>query len=51
VDYGCPRSDNLKRLGVPYDAADIPSERSEYSHPDVAIILSYLSYFDRGLSF
>jgi hypothetical protein len=51
VDYGVPRSDNLKRVGVPYEAADMPSKRSEYSHPEVATILSYLSYFNKGLTY
>jgi hypothetical protein len=51
VDYGVPGGDNPKRVGVPYEAADVPSKRSEYSHPDVATCLSYLAYYSRGLSF
>ena len=51
VDYGVPGADNKKRVGVPYEAADVPSKRSEYSHPDVATVLSYLSYYSRGLTF
>jgi hypothetical protein len=51
VDYGAPGKDNLKRVGVPYEAADMPSKRSEYSHPEVATILSYLSYYSKGLSY
>jgi hypothetical protein len=37
-------------LAVPYRAKDIPSPRSEFSHPDVVIVLSCLSYYYRGLS-
>ena len=51
VDYGGPGADNLKRVGVPYEAADVPSKRSEYSQPDVATTLSYLAYYSKGLSF
>ena len=29
----------------------MPSKRSEYSHPEVATILSYMSYYNKGLSF
>lgn len=50
VDYGCPYPENPKRVAVPYEAADLPSKRSEFAHPEVAILLSYLSYFDKGLS-
>ena len=34
-----------KRVAVPYEAADMPSLRSEYAHPDLAIIVSYIGYF------
>ena len=39
-----------KRLAVPFRAADTPSERSEYAQPDVALLLTYLSYFYDGLT-
>ncbi len=51
VDYGVPGNENIKRVGVPYEAADVPSKRSEYSHPDVATFLSFFSYFNKGLSY
>jgi hypothetical protein len=51
VDYGVPGDENRKRVGVPYEAADVPSKRSEYSHPDVATALSFLAYYSRGLTF
>ncbi len=44
-----PGEKNIKRLGVPYEAADVPSSRSEYSHPEVANILSFISYYNKGL--
>ncbi|EGG19505.1 hypothetical protein DFA_00083 [Cavenderia fasciculata] len=38
-------------LAVPYRAKDTPSERAEYGHPDFVIILTYLSYYNQGLTF
>ena len=50
----CPIKTRLpsarKRLAVPFRAADTPSERSEYAQPDVALLLTYLSYFYDGLT-
>ncbi|KAB5542462.1 hypothetical protein GE09DRAFT_1244749 [Coniochaeta sp. 2T2.1] len=37
-------------LAVPYRAKDIPSPRPEFSHPDVVIVLTCLSYYYHGLS-
>lgn len=37
-------------LAVPYRAKDMPSPRSEFSHPEVIIVLTCLSYYYRGLS-
>ena len=37
------------KLVVPYRAKDKPAPRSEYSHPDVVIILTSLSYYYAGL--
>ncbi|KAG8923469.1 hypothetical protein FRC02_011119 [Tulasnella sp. 418] len=48
VDYGHDLSRSL--LAVPYRAKDVPSLRSEFSHPDVAILLTCLSYYWQGLS-
>ncbi|KAK3317279.1 hypothetical protein B0T19DRAFT_389380 [Cercophora scortea] len=36
-------------LAVPYRAKDSPAPRSEFSHPDVVILLTCLSYYYRGL--
>ena len=52
VHYGRPglnRKDR-KRIAVPYEAADVPSDRSEFAQPDVAITFSLLAYFDAGLT-
>ncbi|QRV92777.1 kinase-like protein [Ceratobasidium sp. AG-Ba] len=48
VDYGLDLSRSV--LAVPYRAKDMPSVRAEFGHPDVAIVLTYLSYYDTGLT-
>ncbi|KAI6138903.1 hypothetical protein BKA82DRAFT_4459887 [Pisolithus tinctorius] len=47
VGYGLapPRT----MLAVPYRAKDIPAPRAEFGHPDVAIVLTCLSYYYGGL--
>ncbi|KAJ6436610.1 putative 115 kDa protein in type-1 retrotransposable element R1DM [Purpureocillium lavendulum] len=51
VNYGLdPARRPSTRLAVPYRAKDSPSPRSEFSHPDVVICLTYLSYYYGGLS-
>lgn len=37
-------------LAVPYRFKDSPSPRSEFSHPDVVILLTMLSFYYQGLS-
>lgn len=48
VNYGLDLS--RTRLAVPYNAKDSPTARSEFSHPDTAIVLTCLSYYYGGLS-
>ncbi|GIZ43567.1 hypothetical protein CKM354_000678800 [Cercospora kikuchii] len=51
VNYGlttAPRTPPTK-LAVPYRAKDMPSPRSEFSHPDVVLFLTSLSYYYGGL--
>ncbi|KAG8953382.1 hypothetical protein FRC03_011783 [Tulasnella sp. 419] len=48
VDYGLDPSRTM--LAVPYRAKDVPSLRAEFSHPDVTILLTCLSYYWQGLS-
>lgn len=50
VNYGLDSSRTPStKLAVPYKAKDSPSARSEFSHPDIVIILSLLSYYYGGL--
>jgi hypothetical protein len=48
VDYGLAPMRTM--LAVPYRAKDVPSQRAEFGHPDIAIILTCLSYYYGGLS-
>ncbi|KAF5393744.1 hypothetical protein D9757_000321 [Collybiopsis confluens] len=47
VDYGLDFSRSL--LAVPYRAKDVPSPSAEFGHPDIALLLTCLSYYYRGL--
>jgi hypothetical protein len=50
VNYGLdPSRIPMTQLAVPYKAKDSPSPRSEFSHPDVVILLTLLSYYYGGL--
>ncbi|KAG9125251.1 hypothetical protein FRC07_008397 [Ceratobasidium sp. 392] len=48
IDYGLHVTRTL--LAVPYHAKDTPSPRAEFGHPDVAILLTCLSYYNNGLT-
>ncbi|KAH0834182.1 hypothetical protein J3R83DRAFT_11491 [Lanmaoa asiatica] len=48
VDYGLAPTRTM--LAVPYRAKDIPAQRAEFGHPDIAVILTCLSYYYGGLS-
>ena len=37
-------------IAVPYSARGVPSEQSEWGHPDVAILLTCLAFYYQGLS-
>ncbi|RDA90702.1 hypothetical protein CP533_4956 [Ophiocordyceps camponoti-saundersi (nom. inval.)] len=37
-------------LAVPFEAKGVPSEQAEFGHPDVAILLTCLSFYYAGLS-
>ncbi|KJZ70160.1 hypothetical protein HIM_10444 [Hirsutella minnesotensis 3608] len=51
TDFGLDRDRKPQtRLAVPYRAKDLPSSRSEYSHQDLQIVLTCLSYYYEGLS-
>lgn len=50
VNFGLDPNRNPKtRLAVPYRSKDSPSPRSEFSHPDVVIVLTSISYYYGGL--
>lgn len=50
VNYGIDPSRTPKtQLAVPYRSKDSPSPRSEFSHPDVIITLTSLTYYYGGL--
>ncbi|KAJ3489573.1 hypothetical protein NLG97_g5962 [Lecanicillium saksenae] len=50
VNYGLdPTREKATKLAVPYQAKDSPSARSEFSHPDVVIVLTCLTYYYGGL--
>jgi hypothetical protein len=46
----CRLPSACKRLAVPFRAADTPSERTEYAQPEVALVLTFLSYYYDGLT-
>ncbi|KAI6044145.1 hypothetical protein EDC04DRAFT_461876 [Pisolithus marmoratus] len=48
VGYGLTPSRTM--LAVPYRAKDVPAPRAEFGHPDVAIVLTCLSYYYGGLN-
>lgn len=51
VDYGLDMGRKPEtKLAVPFRAKDSPTPRSEFSHPEVVIILTQLSYYYGGLS-
>lgn len=50
VNYGLdPNREKMTKLAVPYKAKDSPTPRSEFSHPDIVIVLTCLSYYYGGL--
>ena len=50
VDFGLDKfRQPATRLAVPYRAKDTPSLRSEFSHPDVVLVLTSLCYYYNGL--
>ncbi|KAI0318912.1 hypothetical protein OF83DRAFT_1113237 [Amylostereum chailletii] len=48
VDFGLDPSRSL--MAVPYRAKDVPSLKAEFGHPDVAVVLTCLSYYYGGLT-
>ncbi|CAF2057649.1 unnamed protein product [Rotaria magnacalcarata] len=51
VNYGINSNHHFKRLmAVPFRAKDVASDRTEFGHPDVALILTHLSYYSSVLN-
>jgi hypothetical protein len=51
VNFGTdPNRNPDTRLAVPFRSKDSPSPRSEFSHPDVIIVLTSFAYYYGGLS-
>ena len=48
VQYGL--HPNRSPIAVPYEAKGVPSDRSEFGHPDVAILLTCLAFYYSGLT-
>jgi len=51
VEYGTRNNlnDLKKFLAVPFHAADVPSERAEFGHPDCALVYTQLAYYYQGI--
>jgi len=49
VNYGLVNRVPPIKVAVPYRAKDTPALRSEFSHPDVVVALTLLSYYYQGL--
>ena len=49
VHYGLDAR-RAKRTAVPFRASDVPSERSEFSHPDTCLLYTTLAYYFEGLT-
>ncbi|CAF3125081.1 unnamed protein product [Rotaria sp. Silwood2] len=51
VNYGVNPNASFNRLmAVPFRAKDVALDRTEYGHPDVALVLTHLSYYYSGLN-
>ena len=51
VNYGINSNPNFHRLmAVPFRAKDVAADRTEFGHPDTALILTQLAYYYSGLS-
>lgn len=59
VDFGLVQRANTPQprkgrrhiaLAVPFRAKDVPAENTEFGHPDVAVVLTLISYYHQGLS-
>jgi hypothetical protein len=50
VQYGVNETSRRLWQAVPFRAKDVPAERAQFAHPDIAIGLTQLSYYYSGLN-
>jgi hypothetical protein len=52
VQYGYADPIRIKttKLAVPYEASEVPSKKNEFSHPEVTIYLTFLTYYYEGIT-
>ena len=50
VNYGVNQQKKYLLQAVPFRAKDVPADKSQFAHPDIAILLTQLSYFYSGLN-
>ncbi|CAF1098314.1 unnamed protein product [Rotaria sordida] len=51
VNYGVNPNPMFNRLmAVPFRAKDVAADRTEFGHPDVALVLTHLTYYYSGLN-
>ena len=51
VNFGVNENSKFNRLmAVPFRAKDVAAENTEFGHPDVAIVLTQISYYYKGLT-
>ena len=51
VNFGINQNKKFNRLmAVPFRAKDVAAENTEFGHPDVAIVLTLISYYYEGLT-
>ncbi|KXS16815.1 hypothetical protein M427DRAFT_285457 [Gonapodya prolifera JEL478] len=48
VNYGIAAK-RPKKVAIPFRAADVAAQRSEFNHPDVVLLLTTLAYYQDGL--
>ncbi|CAF1228031.1 unnamed protein product [Adineta steineri] len=51
VNYGLNPNLSFNRLiAVPFRAKDVAADRTEFGHPDIALVLTHLTYYYSGLN-
>ena len=54
VNFGISRVDKPekenRRVAVPFRASDTPADRAEYAQPDIMMTLTYIAYYEDGLT-